>query len=131
IKGYKKDYKLYIEKGYIKGYDERNKIYPKRMLKMAKEQIKLYVSEEEKERLELLAKMNSTTVSNYVRMTALGVRVRPPKEIPVVVEKERLEDEDKLVLQELLERTQGKKDFITLDREFNTRLIALAGRLLE
>ncbi|MBD2816941.1 hypothetical protein ID850_19995, partial [Xenorhabdus sp. Flor] len=50
---------------------------------MAKEQIKLYVSEEEKERLELLAKMNSTTVSNYVRMTALGVRVRPPKEIPV------------------------------------------------
>ncbi|MBD2813081.1 hypothetical protein ID853_20015, partial [Xenorhabdus sp. Vera] len=52
-------------------------------------------------------------------------------EIPVVVEKERLEDEDKLVLQELLERTQGKKDFITLDREFNTRLIALAGRLLE
>lgn len=101
------------------------------MLKMAKEQIKLYVSEEEKERLELLAKMNSTTVSNYVRMTALGVRVRPPKEIPVVVEKERLEDEDKLVLHELLERTQGKKDFITLDREFNTRLIALAGRLLE
>ncbi|MCQ6337980.1 plasmid mobilization protein [Bacillus cereus] len=90
---------------------------------MAKEQIKLYVSEEEKERLELLSKMNSTSVSNYVRMTALGVRVRPPKEIPVIVEKERLE--------ELLERTQGKKDFITLDREFNMRLIAVAKRLLE
>ncbi|WP_377863444.1 hypothetical protein [Bacillus sp. R86525] len=97
---------------------------------MAKEQIKLYVSEEEKERLEILAKINSTSVSNYVRMTALGVRIRPPKEIPIIVEKEILE-EDKLVLQELLERTQGKKDFITLDREFNMRLIAVAKRLLE
>ncbi|QWI46935.1 plasmid mobilization protein [Bacillus mycoides] len=98
---------------------------------MVKEQIKLYVSEEEKERLELLSKMNSTSVSNYVRMTALGVRVRPPKEIPVIVEKERLEEKDKLVLEELLERTQGKKDFITLDREFNMRLIAVTKRLLE
>ncbi|MEK4678267.1 MULTISPECIES: plasmid mobilization protein [Bacillus] len=98
---------------------------------MVKEQIKLYVSEEEKGRLEVLAKMNSTSVSNYVRMTALGVRIRPPKEIPIIVEKDSVEEEDKLVLQELLERTQGKKDFITLDREFNMRLIAVAKRLLE
>lgn len=98
---------------------------------MVKEQIKLYVSEEEKGRLEVLAKMNSTSVSNYVRMTALGVRIRPPKEIPIIVEKGSVEEEDKLVLQELLERTQGKKDFITLDREFNMRLIAVAKRLLE
>ncbi|MGR5864894.1 plasmid mobilization protein [Bacillus cereus] len=98
---------------------------------MVKEQIKLYVSEEEKGRLEVLAKMNSTSVSNYVRMTALGVRIRPPKEIPIIVEKDSVEEEDKLVLQELLERTQGKKDFITLDREFNMRLIVVAKRLLE
>ncbi|MES5963264.1 hypothetical protein QCI39_30485 [Bacillus cereus group sp. MG7w] len=98
---------------------------------MVKEQIKLYVSEEEKGRLEVLAKMNSTSVSNYVRMRALGVRIRPPKEIPIIVEKDSVEEEDKLVLQELLERTQGKKDFITLDREFNMRLIAVAKRLLE
>ncbi|MBG9585333.1 hypothetical protein ABE42_40595 [Bacillus thuringiensis] len=98
---------------------------------MVKEQIKLYVSEKEKERLELLAKINSTTLSNYVRMTALGVRIRPPKEIPIIVEKESVKEEDKLVLQELLERTQGKKDFITLDREFNMRLIATTKRLLE
>ncbi|QDZ77201.1 plasmid mobilization protein [Bacillus cereus] len=98
---------------------------------MVKEQIKLYVSEEEKGRLEVLAKMNSTSVSNYVRMTALGVRIRPPKEIPIIVEKDSVEEEDKLVLQELLERTQGKKDFITLDREFNMQLIAVAKRLLE
>ncbi|MDP1459990.1 hypothetical protein Q8G37_26880 [Bacillus wiedmannii] len=98
---------------------------------MVKEQIKLYVSEEEKGRLEVLAKMNSTSVSNYVRMTALGVRIRPPKEIPIIIEKDSVEEEDKLVLQELLERTQGKKDFITLDREFNMRLIAVAKRLLE
>ncbi|MGR5980833.1 plasmid mobilization protein [Bacillus cereus] len=98
---------------------------------MVKEQIKLYVSEEEKGRLEVLAKMNSTSVSNYVRMTALGVRIRPPKEIPIIVEKDSVEEEDKLVLQELLERTQGKKDFIMLDREFNMRLIAVAKRLLE
>ncbi|MGR5967788.1 plasmid mobilization protein [Bacillus paranthracis] len=98
---------------------------------MVKEQIKLYVSEEEKGRLEVLAKVNSTSVSNYVRMTALGVRIRPPKEIPIIVEKDSVEEEDKLVLQELLERTQGKKDFITLDREFNMRLIAVAKRLLE
>ncbi|MGE1026512.1 plasmid mobilization protein [Bacillus sp. GMs2/2] len=107
------------------------KIYLKEILKMVKEQIKLYVSEEEKGRLEVLAKMNSTSVSNYVRMTALGVRIRPPKEIPIIVEKDSVEEEDKLVLQELLERTQGKKDFITLDREFNMRLIAVAKRLLE
>nr|BAI44023.1 hypothetical protein [Bacillus thuringiensis] len=75
--------------------------------------------------------MNSTSISNYVRMTALGVRIRPPKEIPIIVEKDSVEEEDKLVLQELLERIQGKKDFITLDREFNMRLIAVAKRLLE
>lgn len=97
---------------------------------MAKNQIKLYVSYEEKQRLELLAKLNSTNVSNYVRMTALGVRVRPPKEIAVPVNK-GLEEHDKKVLQELIDRTQGKRDFITLDREFNVRLIELAERLLK
>ena len=61
---------------------------------MSKNQIKLYVSDEEKQRLELLAKMNSTNVSNYVRMTSLGVRVRPPKEIYVPVEN-GLEEQDR------------------------------------
>lgn len=98
---------------------------------MSKEQVKLYVTDEEKERLELLASMNSTNVSNYVRMSALGVRVRPPKEIYVPVPQKGLEDGDKKVLLELLERTQGKKDFITLDRDFNMRLIELAERLVK
>lgn len=99
---------------------------------MAKNQIKLYVSDEEKERLELLAKLNSTNVSNYVRMTSLGVRVRPPKEVYVPVEVEvgngGLEEQDILVLQELLERSNGV--FITYDKEFNVRLTELAERLL-
>ncbi|HHK5537077.1 TPA: hypothetical protein ACQUHH_005656 [Bacillus mobilis] len=56
---------------------------------MVKEQMKLYVSEKEKERLEILAKINSTSVSNYFRMTALGVRIRPPKEIPIIVEQRK------------------------------------------
>lgn len=98
---------------------------------MSKEQVKLYVTDEEKERLELLASMNSTNVSNYIRMSALGVRVRPPKEIYVPVPLKGLEDGDKKVLLELLERTQGKKDFITLDRDFNMRLIELAEKLVK
>ncbi|MEJ9129501.1 hypothetical protein P4408_08315 [Bacillus thuringiensis] len=98
---------------------------------MVKEHVKIYLTEEEKERIELLAKLNSTTVSNYVRMVSLGVRVRPPKEVPVIVDNQELKEEDKEILVELLERTKGQKDFITLDREFNTRLIALAKRLLD
>lgn len=100
-------------------------------MKMTKEQVKMYVTEKEKERLELLASLNSTNVSNYVRMTALGVRVRPPKEIYVPVPQKGLEEGDRKVLEELLERTQGKRDFITLDRDFNMRLIELAERLVK
>lgn len=96
---------------------------------MSKNQIKLYVSDEEKQRLELLAKMNSTNVSNYVRMTSLGVRVRPPKEIYVPVEN-GLEEQDLLVLREILERSNGSTDYVAVDREFNARLIALAKRLV-
>lgn len=96
---------------------------------MSKNQIKLYVSDEEKQRLELLAKMNSTNVSNYVRMTSLGVRVRPPKEIYVPVEN-GLEEQDLLVLREILERSNGSTDYVAVDREFNARLISLAKRLL-
>lgn len=95
---------------------------------MAKNQIKLYVSDEEKERLELLAKLNSTNVSNYVRMTSLGVRVRPPKEVYVPVENGGLEEQDILVLQELLDRSNGV--FISYEKEFNVRLTELAERLL-
>lgn len=55
---------------------------------MAKNQVKLYVSDEEKKQLEYLAKINATNVSNYIRMRALGVEMTPPKEIYVVEEKE-------------------------------------------
>lgn len=115
---------------------------------MSKNQLKIYVSDEEKERLELLAKLNSTNLSNYIRMTSLGVRIRPPKEIPVLVEVEvpvekiveklievekpskQLDEQDKALLEEIVERSIGN-NFIRYDADFNARLITYAHKRLQ
>lgn len=116
---------------------------------MSKNQLKIYVSDEEKERLELLAKLNSTNLSNYIRMTSLGVRIRPPKEIPVLVEVEvpvekiveklievekpskQLDGQDKALLEEIVERSSSGNNFIRYDADFNARLITYAHKRLQ
>ncbi|MED1559415.1 hypothetical protein [Bacillus paramycoides] len=94
---------------------------------MSKQQIKFYVSEKEMERLKILAEMRFMTVPHYTKLTALGVQIRQPKEI--VLGDFELQEEDKTVLKEILERSQGN-GYITYDRGFNERLDQLAERLL-
>lgn len=107
---------------------------------MTKEQVKFYVTEDEKRRLEVLAKLRFMTVPNYVKTTALGVQIRQVKEVYVeqyTLKEERIfdgsetivEDIDKEVLAEILERST-KKSFIQYDAEFNERLQSMAKRLL-
>lgn len=94
---------------------------------MAKQQVKFYVSESEMERLKILSEMRFMTVPNYAKLTALGVQIRQPKEI--VLGDYELQEEDKMVLREILDRSQGN-GYIAYDRGFNERLEQLAKRLL-
>ena len=94
---------------------------------MPKQQVKFYVSKKEMERLKILAEMRFMSVPNYTKLTALGVQVRQPKEI--VLGGLELQEEDKTVIREVLERSQGN-GYITYDRGFNERLEQLAKRLL-
>jgi hypothetical protein len=94
---------------------------------MPKQQVKFYVSEKEMERLKILSEMRFMTVPNYTKLTALGVKIQQPKEL--VLGDLELQEEDKKVLKEILERSQGN-GYITYDRGFNERLEQLAKRLL-
>ncbi|HFJ9466984.1 hypothetical protein [Bacillus cereus] len=94
---------------------------------MSKQQVKFYVTEKEMERLKLLSEMRYMTVPNYAKLTALGVQIRQPKEI--VVGNVELQEEDKAVLKEILERRRGIS-YIAYDTGFNQRLEQLAKRLL-
>lgn len=107
---------------------------------MGKQQIKFYVTENEKKRLEVLAKLRFMTVPNYVKVTALGVQIRQVQEVYVeqyAIPEERiyvenepaLKQEDKALLQELLQRST-KKGYIQYDADFNERLQELAKRLI-
>ncbi|MGE6553051.1 hypothetical protein ACQKFK_30210 [Bacillus mycoides] len=94
---------------------------------MSKQQVKFYVTEKEMERLKILSEMRFMTVPNYTKLTALGVQIRPPKEI--VLGGVELQEEDKTVLKEILERRRGN-GYIAYDIGFNERLEQLAKRLL-
>lgn len=106
-----------------------------------KNAIKFYVSDKEKRQLELLAEMNYTNVSNFVRMTALGVKIKPPKEIYIPVpekvqerdeksSEKGLNEDDRKVLEELISRSSND-GYIKFDIEFNKRLQDLARRWLD
>ncbi len=106
---------------------------------MAKEQVKFYVTEDEKRRLEVLAKLRFMSVPTYAKVTALGVKIQQVKETFVEYKTmdERLfdgsetivGDEDKQVLEEIINRST-KKGFIQYDASFNERLQEMAKRLL-
>lgn len=106
-------------------------------------QLKITVSGDEKRRIEQLAKLRFLTVPQYIRLSALGVKVQQVKEIFVESEKmfypqqeERLissndvvTPEEKAVLEQLLER--GADDgYIRFDREFNKELLNVARRIV-
>lgn len=116
-----------------------------------KYQIKFYVNEEEKKRLDTIAKRCAMPTANYVKSTALGVRIRQPKEVfiyvdsdapkePIEIEKEvikeiikpvPLAEEDRAVLTDLLKRYRPTNQFIELDRPFNKRLISAIQNVLD
>ena len=112
---------------------------------MAKNQVKFYVDDDEKRRLEVLASLRHMSVPTYVKLTALGVKVQQVKEIFIESEnlfypqqEEKLimsdkaitlSEEDKAVLQEVLNRKKGFLQFNNTG--FNERLEKMARRLLE
>lgn len=119
------------------------------MGQMPKHQIKFYVDDDEKKRLDTIAKRCYMPTANYVKSTALGVRIRQPKEVfvyadsdekkePIEIEKEvirevmkPISDEDKTVLRDLLGRYDTRNQFIRLDTQFNERLVETVNRLLD
>ena len=114
---------------------------------MIKHQVKFYVTDDEKKRLETLAKLRFMTIPNYAKMTALGVQIRQVKEVYIESDSKTvvypqgeegicmfdeilsLSEEDKSLLEELLQRSTGK-GFIKYDTDFNERLQEMAKRLL-
>lgn len=113
---------------------------------MAKHQVKFYVDDNEKRRLEELAKLRFMTVPNYAKVTALGVQIRQVKE--VFVEKENFEyqeteekiltgdeiilkAEDKAFLEEITKRYDKKRQSLQCDSDFNERLFQFAQKYLE
>ena len=90
-------------------------------MKNSNHQLKITVSSDEKRRIEQLAKLRFLTVPQYIKLSALGVRVQQVKE--VFVEREplfypqaeeqlvmsdeiiTLSEEDKAVLEDILERS--------------------------
>lgn len=122
------------------------------MTKDCNYQLKITVSGDEKRRIEQLAKLRFLTVPQYIKLTALGVKIQQIKEIYVEQEQityplqeERLfcsdnvitlQPEEKEVLEELLRRdTRGDGSYIQIGgeyqgKEFNKELINLAKRLL-
>lgn len=112
---------------------------------MSKHQVKFYLTDEEKERLEILAKLRFMKVPTYAKMMALGVQIRQVKEIYITPEdfsypekpekfltgdETILSSRDKALLEELLQRSTSK-GFIQYDADFNERLQEMAERLLE
>ena len=112
---------------------------------MAKNQVKFYVDDDEKRRLEVLAKLRHLSVPTYVKLTALGVKVQQVKEVFIESEKlfypqqeEKLimrdnvitlSDDDKTLLEDILERS-NREGYIRYDVEFNKQLQDMAKRLL-
>lgn len=112
---------------------------------MSKHQVKFYLTDEEKERLDILAKLRFMKVPTYAKMMALGVQIRQIKEVYLTPEdfvypenrenfftgdESVLLSNDKALLEELLQRSTSK-GFIQYDADFNERLQAMAKRLLE
>lgn len=113
------------------------------MMKESNYQLKITVSGDEKRRIEQLAKLRFLTVPQYIKLTALGVRVQQIKEVYIEqgaltypVQEERLissgdvvTSDEKEVLEQLLER--GSDDgYIRFDREFNKQLLNVARRIV-
>ena len=116
---------------------------------MARYQVKFYVNEEEKKRLDTIAKRCAMPTANYVKSTALGVRIRQPKEVFIYVDSDKpketieiekevikpvpmpLADEDRAVLNDLLKRYRATNQFIKLDTQFNRQLIATIQNILD
>lgn len=122
---------------------------------MSREQVKFYVSADEKKRLEILAKLRHMTVPAYAKTVALGVKIQQVKEIYVeqstleIIDTDKnsgaivenavnnnenndlimLDDETKAVFTELLSRSNDA-GYITLDLDFNNRLLNAVRRLL-
>lgn len=103
---------------------------------MAKEQVKFYVNEDEKKRLDTLANLRFMSVPAYAKLTALGVKIQQVKE--VYVEQFELDEsvspildnEARKVFGELLERSVNE-GFIQYDADFNKRLQTTVKRLLD
>lgn len=105
-------------------------------------QLKITVSSDEKRRIERLAKLRFLTVPQYIRLSALGVKVQQVKEIFVESENPQqeeklirrdnvitLSDDDKTLLEDILERS-NREGYIRYDVEFNKQLQDMARRLL-
>ena len=88
--------------------------------------MKFYATDEELERLKLLAELRFMNVAQYCKLTSLGVKIQQAKPIAVQQTAQlELSEDDQLLLKELLEKS-NQADYISYSKEFNARLIQFA-----
>lgn len=93
-------------------------------------QIKFTVSEEQYEKLEILAKMRELSVPQFCKLTSLQVKVQPAR--PIVVNDEYVMSESEvLLLKEVEQRYNSDNQFLQFDKDFNERLYQYAVKKTE
>lgn len=94
-----------------------------------KHQVKFYVDDIEKKRLEHLAKLRYMTVPAFAKMTSLGVQIEQVQE--VYIENNSINQRDRQLLEKIIRRYDESKRYMQFDTEFNQELYEFANRYLQ
>ena len=111
--------------------------------RMTNQQIKFYVTDDERKQIELRAAQRYLKAPTFAKLSALGVELSAPEKIYVEKEtvitneivkelevvKSSISDDDLTLLEELDQRI-APNGFFTIDSEFQLKLKAMAQRFL-
>jgi len=108
---------------------------------MSKHQVKFYVNDDEKKRLDHLAKRSFMSIPMFSKVTALGVEIKPIKEVYVAYENTLIDiepptapmltDTDKQAFREFMNRTTPSNGFYQVSAELNKELYHIFEQLLK
>lgn len=93
-------------------------------------QIKFTVDEEQKRRLDLLAKQRELSVPQYAKLTALGVRIKPAPIINILEDDSETKELLKEILQHLKVNDDGSETLF-ISSKFEPELIIRAKKYLQ
>lgn len=88
-------------------------------------QVKFTVTEEQYEKLEILAKQREISVPQFCKLTSLQVKMQPAKTI-IVNNEYVMPESEVMLLKEVTDRYSSDNQFLKIDKEFNERLYQYA-----